>query len=672
MRGRSGFKTEIIRPHLGSPARATTLTLLFLVLLAGTALGNSIVVHTGERIQAAIDSAGPGDIVEVESGTYTENLNVNKRLILVGKDMGLGLPSVSAGGSGSAIALVTDGVTIEGFVVTGSGTGPGDAGIAILSNGNSVTGCTVTGNGNCGILLSRSSYNTLVRNIASDNVNAGILLDNSTHNTITFCDLGGNGYGTRFITSHNNTVQYNAFRGNREAGMMINKSSNQNTITGNVILMNPSGILMEISRGNTITENNVTGNGIGVNIINHNDTEAIRPIDNPGKYGGVSIKYKPSTEVDTIDVRHADVVESATKNIIYNNSLVENGENALDDGVNQWDNGSLGNHYDDHDEPMEGCRDRNRDGICDSVYRIPGGSAEDTKPLAPEDAVPPRFGSTGLNGTRMKIYQNYFVPGGKIDLKVTLPLNFSGWAGVVSADLPHVQADKDRSLTYQKVTQDSKRLAFDAPMQEGSYSVRIYSDSGEEMAALGFMVEVPTLTIFPESVKACDPINVSYSGAPGFEGDWIGLYPAGAQDTSPYYRKYLDGSNNGTLTFYAPSRAGSFNLRMFQDDKYNRIATSSTVSVATSAGVRIHAEPDHVSPGQTVYVHFWGALPDSTIGMYGMTSPDKNMLNMIPTGGEQCGTLVFRAPGPGRYDFRLFENNVYRKHMGASNVVQVG
>jgi len=198
---------------------------------------------------------------------------------------------------------------------------------------------------------------------------------------------------------------------------MINRSSNKNTITGNMILMNPTGILMETSRGNSISDNNVTGNTVGVNILNHNDTEAIRPIENPGKYGGVSIKYRPNADLESIDVREAEVVESATKNIIYNNSLVGNGDNALDDGVNQWDNGTAGNHYDDHDEPAEGCRDRNRDGICDSIYRIPGGSAEDTKPLAPEDAVPPRFGSTGLGGTKMKLYQNSFVPGGKIDLK---------------------------------------------------------------------------------------------------------------------------------------------------------------------------------------------------------------------------------------------------------------
>ena len=65
-------------------------------------------------------------------------------------------------------------------------------------------------------------------------------------------------------------------------------------------------------------------------------------------------------------------------------------------------------------------------------------------------------------------------------------------------------------------------------------------------------------------------------------------------------------------------------------------------------------------------------MPDSVIGMYGVTRPDKFWISMQPTGGPSCGTLTFRAPyGGGNYDFRLFENNVYRKHMGASNVVRL-
>ena len=46
---------------------------------------------------------------------------------------------------------------------------------------------------------------------------------------------------------------------------------------------------------------------------------------------------------------------------------------------------------------------------------------------------------------------------------------------------------------------------------------------------------------------------------------------------------------------------------------------------------------------------------------------------MLWTNGSDCGTMTYAAPRtPGRYDFRLFEDNVHRKLMGASNVVVVG
>lgn len=47
-------------------------------------------------IQAAINDARPGDEINVDSGTYYENVNVNKQLILRGVDIGGGKPVINA------------------------------------------------------------------------------------------------------------------------------------------------------------------------------------------------------------------------------------------------------------------------------------------------------------------------------------------------------------------------------------------------------------------------------------------------------------------------------------------------------------------------------------------------------------------------------------------------
>lgn len=48
------------------------------ILLTGPACGAIIVVEEGQKIQEVIDSAVPGDVIEVEGGRYFENLNVTK------------------------------------------------------------------------------------------------------------------------------------------------------------------------------------------------------------------------------------------------------------------------------------------------------------------------------------------------------------------------------------------------------------------------------------------------------------------------------------------------------------------------------------------------------------------------------------------------------------------
>jgi len=87
---------------------------VLIISLAGSAQASTLVVcplgcaYSG--IQGAIDFATAGDTIEVHTGTYYENVNVNKRLIL----RGIGMPVVDAGGNGSAITLGANGIVLEG------------------------------------------------------------------------------------------------------------------------------------------------------------------------------------------------------------------------------------------------------------------------------------------------------------------------------------------------------------------------------------------------------------------------------------------------------------------------------------------------------------------------------------------------------------------------------
>ncbi|KQC14251.1 MAG: hypothetical protein APR56_00240 [Methanosaeta sp. SDB] len=76
-------------------------------------------------------------------------------------------------------------------------------------------------------------------------------------------------------------------------------------------------------------------------------------------------------------------LDGCSGNLVSENQMINNFlGNALDDGTNFWDDGTVGNRYGDFDEPDEGCTDEDGDGICDSGREIPGGSNRDRFPGA--------------------------------------------------------------------------------------------------------------------------------------------------------------------------------------------------------------------------------------------------------------------------------------------------
>lgn len=190
--------------------------------------------HQWNTIMKGIGNVKEGGTVYVNHGTYYENVEAYKKLILKGN----GMPIINAQGSGSPIKVSADGITIDGFYVTGSSNSYPNAGISVLYNNNFIVNNTAENNFK-GIYLAANN-NTIAGNNISFNRNTNI---------------SDGIYGG----SDNNTIMNNVIIGNWDEGIQI--GGNNNVFIGNTIASN-SNAGIELSGSFIFYHNNIINNTI--------------------------------------------------------------------------------------------------------------------------------------------------------------------------------------------------------------------------------------------------------------------------------------------------------------------------------------------------------------------------------------------------------------------------
>ncbi|MEA1865918.1 MAG: NosD domain-containing protein [Euryarchaeota archaeon] len=211
--------------HGGCGMTRVLLVIVAVLACAGTAAGATWVVDDDGgagvdymTIQGAVDASSAGDTIEVASGTYRENVDVDKRVTLIGD--GADVVTVRAADAGDHVFEVTaDYVSISGFMATGA-TGGCVSGIdASGIHLNGVDHCNISDNDASGnrdgiCPYYGSSNNTLTSNTASGNYLHGIYLRGSSNNTLASNIASGNRDGIHLSDSGNNTLQGNTMSGN--------------------------------------------------------------------------------------------------------------------------------------------------------------------------------------------------------------------------------------------------------------------------------------------------------------------------------------------------------------------------------------------------------------------------------------------------------------------------
>ncbi|CAD7772027.1 Periplasmic copper-binding protein (NosD) [Candidatus Methanoperedenaceae archaeon GB50] len=221
-------------------------------------------VSSGESIQTAIDNASDGDTIYVHPGTYVENVDVNKRITLIGD--GADVVTVRAANEKDHVFEVTaDLVNISGFMVRGAKSGK--AGIYL----SGVECCNISWNNasdtSKAIYLDHSERNKLINNNVSRSA-FGIYLDYSTSNILT-----------------KNAVSYNT----REGISLQHSSSNR--LTNNAASNSMYGISLCHSGNNTLVKNVIWENDYNFNVIGESLSEYTNYIDISNEVDGKPIYY---------------------------------------------------------------------------------------------------------------------------------------------------------------------------------------------------------------------------------------------------------------------------------------------------------------------------------------------------------------------------------------------
>ncbi len=161
-------------------------------------------------IQEGIDNASEGNIVYVSNGTYPENIQINKRLTLIGEDKNLTI--IDGQENGNVVTITKEYVTINEFTIQNSSFFTNEAGILIKSDNNMVSDNILKEN-LYGLYLEGSSNNKIEQNTITNNIE-GIYLNSyltpyeggSNKNSISDNYIANNDGNAIHITESNKNI----------------------------------------------------------------------------------------------------------------------------------------------------------------------------------------------------------------------------------------------------------------------------------------------------------------------------------------------------------------------------------------------------------------------------------------------------------------------------------
>jgi len=195
-----------------------------------------------------------------------------------------------------------------------------------------------------------------------------------------------------------------------------------------------------------------------------------------------------------------------------------------------------------------------------------------------------------------------------------------------------------------------------------------------------------SLSVGKSVVGVGEQITVSYSVRPGLaDNAWIGIVPSqvphgseAVNDEHDLDYKYLEGKTEGSFTFTAPSAPGNYDFRFHStDDNGVELAFVSFVvgdggprgsaNEASSGGASLRINRTEFREGESIKVRFtapanfaddaWIGIIPAHVAHGSESDNDGENVAYQYIHRQTSGEMVFTAPGPGRWDFRLHDTD---------------
>ena len=205
---------------------------------------------------------------------------------------------------------------------------------------------------------------------------------------------------------------------------------------------------------------------------------------------------------------------------------------------------------------------------------------------------------------------------------------------------------------------ETATVTFAKPRLGGTCNARLFMNNGWTKLAVSDVVSFPivpsTVTVANPSVAGGATVNLVVANAPGSRYDWVGAYRIGSPDVAALTWAYLNGLQippasaiwDGTVPLWAPAEPGTYEVRLFADNGYTKVATSNVFTVTPSPTLTVNdvsiTEGNAGSPTAAFTVTLSPANAAHTVAVAYATA--NGTATAGADYGASSGTLTF-APG---------------------------